>query len=152
MPDVYNRATQFGGAISSDGTKVTFDDFKTGFLAQTLQINYAQNVTRIFELASNTQYYVVGRPQGTIAMARIVGPRGANLAFVTKFGDACKANENTLELSGNAGCGDAAQGAFRFTAFNVLMTQMGLAISAQDMLINENFQLMFVGLEGGGSS
>jgi len=47
MADVFNRATEFGRAISSDGTRVLFDNFQVGFLVQNLGLNYQQQVTRI---------------------------------------------------------------------------------------------------------
>jgi len=152
--DVFNRATTFGGSISADGTVVTFDDFTIGFLLQRMQLAYAQNITRIFELSSNRQYYIIGRPQGNIAMSRVVGPGTVSTAFLKKFGDACNAPNNTINLSARAGCdttkgiGSAINaGGVNYTASNVLITNMGVDVAAQDMLINEQYQLIFSGLE-----
>lgn len=151
MPDVYGRAIKFGNALSSDGTRVTFDEFQTGFLVQTMNLQYSQRVSRIFELASETQYFVVGRPEGQMGMARIIGPQGAGDAMIKKFGDACKVNNNTLQISGGASCSDrpTQSNQFKYTTFNVLLTMIGLNVSSQDMLINQQMQLMFVGLSAG---
>lgn len=156
MADVFGRANQFGGSLSSDATVVTFDDFKVGFLLQQLQLAYSQNVTRIFELSSNRQYYVIGRPQGNISMSRIVGPGTVTSAFIDKFGDACNAPENTINLRAKSGCGTKGKGnntqgtGVNYTASNVLLTNMGVQIASNNMLINENFQLVFSGLENSG--
>lgn len=152
--DVFNRAVEFGNALSSDGTRVTFDDFHIGFLVQQLQLVYRQQITRLFEISSNRQYYVIGRPQGNISMQRVVGPLAVSNAFVAKFGDGCKAEKNTLSLSADSGCGEAtgnntqAQGV-DYTANNVILEQLTVGIQAGDMLITEGFQLMFTGLRSG---
>ena len=153
MADVFNRATEFGAAISADGARVSFDGFQVGMLAQNANLVYAQQVTRIFELSSNRQYYVAGRPSGNISMTRIVGPIQVTNRFTTKFGDVCNAAKNTLNLSAAAGCAPIGSGAFNsgtggvsYTATNVVITQLGIQVGAQDMLISESFQMMFVGL------
>lgn len=150
MADVYGREVQLGGAISADGVRVTFDDFKVGFLAQTLGLNYQQQVTRLFELSSQRQYYVVGRPTGTLSISRVVGPVGLTRGFMRKFGNACNAAQNTINLAASAGCltniGGTTGNGIGYTATNVFITQMGLNVEAQSMLINEAFSMMFVGL------
>lgn len=160
MADVFGRETTFGAAISSDGTVVTFDDFRVGLLVQQLGLNYAQQITRIFELSSNRQYYVIGRPQGTMNMNRVVGPQQVTTQFINKFGQACNASNNTVTLTAKAGClaaattgqqpvGEFANGGINYNAQNVVLTQLSLSVASQDMLINEAFQAMFVGLVAG---
>jgi len=147
--DVFNRSTTFGGALSADGTRVLFDEFTAGFLAQQLGLGYQQRVSRIYELAGDTQYFVVGRPEGQLTMGKVVGPKGASEAFIYKFGDACKAENNTIQLQGQAGCGAtaAAVSQFKYTAFNVILQNVGMNVRAEDMLIQQQFAMMFVGLE-----
>jgi hypothetical protein len=115
----------------------------------TIQLQYSQQVSRIFEVSSNKQYYVIGRPSGNMSMARIVGPNTVTKAFIEQFGDGCGATKNTINLQAAAGCvPDASNGkkGLNYTASNCLITNMSVAVQANDMIINESFALMFVGL------
>lgn len=157
MPlDVFNRAVEFGDAISADGTLMTFDDFVAGFLVQQLNLQYAQQVTRLFEIGGNRQYYVIGRPTGQSQLQRVVGPRQARQAFLKKFGDACNAHKNTIQLTGSAGCTPQAAGVTRaagagtggvsYRLGNVFMDRFGLDIRADNMIMTESMGFTFVGL------
>ncbi len=149
MADVFKRSVAFGDAISADGVKVTFQDFQVGMLVQNIQLQYSQQISRIFEISSNKQYYVIGRPSGNLSMARIVGPNTVTKTFMEQFGDACNATKNTIHLQAAAGCVPDATNAKKgisYTAGNCVINNMGISLQANDMLINESFGLMFVGL------
>lgn len=150
MADIFGRADQFGATLSADATKVTFNNFRKGFLVQQIQLTYSQNVTRIFELSSNSQYYVVGRPQGNVTLNRVVGPGVVGTAFINQFADACNAPSNTISFTSESGCstGSVSTGP-TYTMHNALITSMGVQVASNNMLINENFQMIFAGLEAG---
>lgn len=160
--DIYGRAGQdFGGSIAADAARVVFaaadlDGSGVGMLVQQLQFNYQQQVSRIFEIGSDKTFYVVGRTQGQVTMARIVGPRQVQLGFYTKFGNACLAAENNIDFLAEAGCTSAGGGrvglsgtAYQFTIKHAVIISLGVQIGAQDMVINEQVQLMYTALNAG---
>jgi hypothetical protein len=151
--DVYGRQNDaFGGSFSSDGAVVTFAEFGlsgqggVGLLVQTISLNYTQQITRLFEIGSAVSYYVGGRAQGQLSLARVVGPRPVQRAFYAKYGNVCNAATNTLSIRLTAGCGVGGGNAGNASGYSMLfcvITSLGLAFNAQDMIINEQLQLMF---------
>ncbi len=162
MADIFGRASDvFGGAFSADDALITFpadfgsgvvgdDGAALGLIAQNLQYNYQQQVVRIYELTSNSQYYIAGRTQGTAGMARILGPKPIQIAFYTKYGDVCNAGNNIVEINLLTGCtsGDkpVTQG-FALTLKYLVITSLGGMINAQDMIVNEQVAMMFAALD-----
>ncbi len=107
---------------------------------------------------SNTSYvyYVGGRAQGSASIGRILGPASGQLAFLTTFNDVCKPAD--LEFDASNGCeGTFTPGAFVGcngavptqgigVAYNLqkcVLTSIGVSVTAQDVVINEQSQLMF---------
>jgi len=164
MADLFNRQNDaYGGSFASDGASVTFPQVGAlagvgpsggvGLLVQNLQLSYAQMVTRIYELGTSQVYYVGGRSQGSMGMGRIVGPRAVQLGFYQQFGDVCNADLNQLQISVRIGCPTALpesanaqlanQGKALYTAKFAVITTIGLAVAAMDMVINEQLQMLF---------
>lgn len=165
--DVFSRAGQdFGGAIAADAAQATFSSAggglggSVGMLVQQLGINYQQQVTRIFEIGTESTYYVVGRTQGQVDLARVLGPRAVQLAFYTKFGNACNAATNNINFMADTGCPGAAgsggsgfsNGTYSFTVMYAVIIQLGITINSQDMIINEKVGMMFAALDPGQGS
>lgn len=127
-------------------------------------------------LGQNTfVYYVGGRTNGNLTIGRVVGPAVLIGAYYTRFGDVCKAKGNSLDFAlaqvdcsinagvagaiGAIGIGNLAGGLpaaaaveagpnqARFLAKYCVITQIGISVGAQDMIINENSALMFSSLE-----
>jgi hypothetical protein len=157
MPtDVFSRGGHdFKGSFAADSAKVVFaggGDLQAGgvgLLTQNLSVNYTQQITRLYEIGSQNTYYVGGRTQGQATLGRVFGPRALQLGFYQKFGDVCKAADNTINFSLEAGCASGAQADYAkagFTIHNAVITSMGFTVQAQDMIINEQVQLMFVAL------
>lgn len=177
MADIFGRVAQnFGGAMAADAVTMTFSGgvalpggassalLDKGMLAQQMQMQYQQQVTRIYEIGSNYTYFIVGRTQGQLTLGRIIGPTAINKEFYLRYGDACKADTNTLTFEGVAGCTGAglfgttpapgaaaitATGPSKFTVKHVLINSIGINIAAQDMVINEQLAMMFNSLEVG---
>ena len=162
--DIFGRGGQdFGGSIAADAARVVFaapelDGGGVGMLVQQLQIGYQQQITRAYEIGSDKTFYIVGRMQGQVTMARIMGPRAVQLGFYTKFGNACLAAENNINFIAEAGCTSRSGGrvvssgtAYAFTLKHAVITSMGVNIGAQDMVINEQVQMMFTALNAGQS-
>ena len=121
-----------------------------------IQINFSQNVSRIFDLnrkglgagAKAPMYYVGGRSEGRATFGRLIGPKGSGCAFYTQYGDICKIAENNLQItfqgSGNMDCSGAST---TYTMTSPIAISVGITQNAQDTMINENVQFMFADLE-----
>ena len=172
MADIFGRASQaFGGAMAADSVKLTFSGgptgaftgpgteassgtglFEKGMLGQQLQMQYQQQVTRIYEIGTNLTYFVVGRTSGQVSLGRIIGPTAIAGAFYARYGDACNAAKNTLTFTAGAGCNSGATtravgSTAEYTVLHVLINSIGISVNASDMMINEQVAMMFNSLE-----
>lgn len=164
MADVFSRASQnLADIIPVDAAKITFaagggNTFGVGMLTQNIQINYQQQINRLYEVGSNSTYFVGGRTQGQLAIGRVIGPRGVQVAFYTKYGNMCNARDNTINFSSSGDCSTGASVASgsigaadgtgaKYTMKFCVITNIGISVGAQDMIVNENLQLLFVSLE-----
>jgi hypothetical protein len=156
---------KLNGVFTANKAKLMFStgsgcDEVTGVLVQAVNFTFVQNVTRLYEIGTDDSsgggsssskanvYYVVGRCQGQAQLNRVVGPKATIGAMYSCYGDVCKAcdNDMTLQLDETDCCtGEGAS--LTYTLKFVAMTQVGISLQAQDMIINETCQLMFSGLE-----
>jgi hypothetical protein len=152
MADVFGREdSPFAGAFAADRSKLQLGDMggnAAGSLVQNLQVNYNQQVNQIFEVGSSNRYYVVGRTNGNITFGRVVGPKIVALELLQRLGNVCQGDAASHRLKftmGSSACnwkdaGGAAGKNIEIIADAVVATSVGYAVSAQDMLINENVQ------------
>lgn len=166
MPDVFQRTvSQFGGSFSADSARLEFrDGLSAGLLVQNMSLQYAQNITRLYEVGERKIYYVGGRTQGTATLARVIGPRSLLSSYYSLYGDVCKAAGNLMIFSLSNQCEGQStqQGANaallgstgKYTASYCVITTIGIAVAAADMVVNEQSSMMFSSLEyseaGGG--
>lgn len=158
MAEVFRRAsTTLAGVFSADLGRLSLGAGVSVALIQNINATFMQNVTRLYEVGSNTfagglnssnVYYVGGRSQGTCAIARVIGPSTLLAAYYAKFGDVCQAATNNMQLTFDNGICYPNNGAFStYTLRYCVITQIGISVAAQDMVVNENSQLMFSGLD-----
>ena len=167
MPtDVYGRrAASFGGSFSADDAVMTFPGLKDAdgnrlpatvpLLLQNASFNYQQNVTRLFDLSTSNIYYVAGPAAGQGSLSQVLGPTRVSRAFMQSYGTVCDAGEHVLNFQMMAGCTTTADAnvsqrwssAHGFRAAYVVITQVGVQMSAQQMVIQQNLGLMFSTLE-----
>ena len=101
MADIFGKELQsYGGGFRSDLGIIEESSGISGVMMQSLQITYQRPITKIYDLGKAgiavNVYYVEGRPNGTMQIARIVGFGPSMATFYTKYGDACKAKGNSL--------------------------------------------------------
>lgn len=172
MASVYERQkTAFGGSIASDVAALTIagnQQLALG-IVQNVTLSFAQQIARIYDVSNGGNstgvvpvFYVGGRTQGQASIARVLGPQsGALCDFYTTMGNVCNPQDLTFTFSG--GCtGDgvapppevfrnaAGSGTFnevKYTIEAAVMTNMGVSVGAQDMIVNENVALMFANLQ-----
>jgi hypothetical protein len=148
MSDIYGRNIEFGDAFKGDDTAFTFSGLgsEKGLLVQNFQMGYNQEITRLYELGSVRTYFIVGRPAGSFAIARFAGPTGLATTFISTYGNPCNVASNNVTIglksawcSGNAGFTSVLRG--------LLLSDMGMAMTARDMMITENVSGLFASLE-----
>jgi len=157
--------TAIGGVFTSDKAKLQFgqcpDGTVTGVLVQGFNFTYSQQITRLYEIgtdgADNTKiYYVGGRTQGAAQFNRVIGPNASIVDMYACYGNVCRAcgNHITLQLT-ETDCSDGIaeecdelgnSGGVDYVLRYAVITQVGVSLTAQDMIINETVQLMFSGL------
>lgn len=155
MPDIYARSGQdFKGSFAADAARVVFAGSSgdglvagVGLLTQTLNVNYAQAIQRLYEIGTNFTYFIAGRTQGSVGLGRVLGPRPVQLAFYRKYGNVCNAATNNLNFEAATGCDAAGNTQVRFGIRNSVISNMSLAVNANDMMINEQLQMMFISLD-----
>lgn len=159
MADVFKNTTMaFGGAFAADKGVITRNVATgiDGVLMQQLQLQYSQQVTRVYELGTEGQavnvYLVGGRSQGQATIGRIIGPKVMLKRFYEKFSDVCGAKDNDLQLRIANKCPGDAQASY--TCKYCVLTQIGVSLQANDLMINENSAVQFSNMEysEGGSS
>ena len=81
----------------------------------------------------------------------IIGPNATIKQMYSTYGNVCKGcnNKITLTLSEADCCtaSSAAQVSLSYKLMYCVLTQVGVSIAAQDMIINESCQIMFSGLQ-----
>ena len=118
-------------------------------------------------------FYVGGRTQGQATIARVVGPQsGALCKFYQLMGSVCDPQDLTFTFEG--GCPPTAtpsnipgvtptdavelpasqafgfgprKNGVKYIVQAAVMTNLGISVGAQDMIVNENISLMFANLE-----
>ena len=147
MADVFSRQVDHGGSFSSDAARLTFGtDFGLGMLVQSVNFNYSQQLSRLYEVGSGQVYLVAGRTNGKAGIGRIFGPKKLAAAFYTQFGDACKSADNNLRFTFTTGCGAASSGREGVFLQHAVIDNIGVSVNANDMRINEQLSFMFMSM------
>lgn len=147
--DVFGRLPmQYGGGFAADAAVASFGGLAgggVGLLTQQLQFSYTQRVTRLYEIGSRFVFYVVGRSQGDAAVQRVLGPRPVSLAFYRLYGNPC--TSGTLLFQVGVGCflGNI-EGSLSFLLTGVLLVSIQISVRAEDMIVGEALQMMYVAL------
>jgi len=142
--DMFSNEVTFGGAFSAAGATIRFDQKYTGLLVQNLSWQYMQNITRLYDVTSTDVVLVQGRTAGQGSMSRVMGPSALLAAFFIRYGNVCYADTNTLTITAIAGCNAATPGEVAMVMTNVVLNSYGGAISAQDMVVNEQLGFVFL--------
>jgi hypothetical protein len=171
MSAVYERQkTGFAGSFASDISAMTLAGTTQPLgIVQNVQLQFAQQIARIYDVGNQggggnvPVFYVGGRTQGQATIARVLGPQsGALCDFYAVIGNVCTPQDLQFTFAG--GCIGEAGGTTSFTAiasatgsstFNrvtysaiaCVMTNLGVTVASQDMIVNENVSLMFANLE-----
>lgn len=155
--DLYKRNIKYGGSFAADRAVLSLGaQDGIGLLVQNLNIQYSQMVTKFFDLRSEYIYYVGGRTTGGVGLGRILGPAKLSQAFYSTYGDLCLAGSNNMDfIMKSSICNGANTGAIsvadaqdaRYSCKYCVLTNIGLSLAAQDMILSESSQANFGSLE-----
>ncbi len=147
--DLFGRNVgRLDGVFAADQARLNFFGMAIGVLVQQMSINYQQAVTRLYEVGSDSQYYIGGRTQGQITVNRVIGPSGGAKTFYQKFGNVCGSRGRSIMFKlTQTDCSTSAGTPTTFFANNTVITAVSVGVAAQDMIIGENTNLMFTSLE-----
>jgi len=149
MPaDLFGRTdTKLGGAMSSDATRVTFAGLTTtGLLLQNLQVQYSQQITRLYALDTPYTYFVAGRTDGSMRASQVVGPAGIQTAFYQRYADVCNST-GSMQMSAAAGCHSSEGGKMTLTITNPVIRAFAFRVASSDMMINTDLDMTFVSMD-----
>ncbi len=143
--DIFNREASIGEPFSADDSELLFvgGDAQT-MIVQNLTVNYRQNITRLWEIGSDKQYFVSGHQEGDATMARVVGPKPVAGEFMAQYGDVCNIQSNHITFVVK---GDCSTKGGRIKITGVVITQVSYSMRAQDMVINEQVSMLVAKVE-----
>lgn len=136
------RGTNFAiDGIGSDATRG---------LVQQFQLQFQRKLTRVYDLASPSFYYIEGPSEGNITMAKVVGPQGA-----PKLDCTCDANDIVLDAgptlchtqAGSTGLPQLESGAARYTLKNAMPYGLQGQGNANNFLIIFSISYLFNDIE-----
>jgi len=160
MADIFKSSqTNFGGAFSPDKGLLTeagnFGAAAFATLLQNISVTHSRPQRRIYEIGTagttRNHYLVSGQADGMVAVGHILGLPNSVAAFYEKYSDPCKAATNEVTLGLAAGmCGTPKGGrenGINFKLKNIVLISIGISTDSESLLIQQNGQLMFTGLE-----
>lgn len=149
MADVFGREqVPVGGVFISEKSLMTISgagDLGVAALVQQVNASYQQQFSMLFELGSNTIYPILGRPQGTLTIGRVVGSGGFSEAFF----NACNGGATVSFQATTGACNGLEGSAVAATLSGVFVTQYGIEMSTQDLMVRENVQGTFTSMSRG---
>lgn len=140
---VFGSNQSHAGSFKADLLKVNFGGVTSGMLIQNVQFNFQQQVSMLFEIGSEKTYYVGGRAQGSASVSRILGPGAAIATLFSTYGNIC--TPKAIAFSAEGGCGGASA-AVNYTLKDAVLTSVGCNVTAQEIVISEQLQFMFIDL------
>jgi len=119
-------------------------------VVQQVGMQYQQQLSQIFEIGSNNVYYVGGRANGTMNIARIAGPEQVPGILITAYNDICEPGSMNL----SRGSSQCIPGGFvgpqqerNYALDGVIMTSLGINTQAQEVVVNEQMAFQFIDLD-----
>lgn len=140
-----------GGSFASDTAVFALSGQTVALgIVQNVNVTFAQNISRIYDVSNGgvsgsvPVYLVGGRTQGTAAIGRVIGPKSTAICdFYETMGNVCTPQDLVFTFS--AAC-ESDNASIAYTLKHCVTTQIGIQVSSNDMIVNENLQLMFIDL------
>ena len=144
--DIFGRRVEIGeNIITSDVVKGVLSAGGTawvGLLIQNFQASYQQQNQPIYELGSNKTYRLLGRPEGTMSIGRIMGVN-SSLPVDEALFDVCQAGGSMTVTARTGQCNGEAFKGFTLTFGGLRASSYQMSADAGRLLVTENIQLSF---------
>ena len=151
MANIFKATQTHAGGFRADDLVLTRGGNSLGgHLVQQMSLQYQQQITTLYEVGSSNVYYVGGRAQGNLTIARVAGPEEVPGILIDTYNDIC--NPGQLEMTaGNSQCRPGGtftpQQTGRYILKGVLIMSLGISTQAQDVVVNEQMAFQFIDLE-----
>ena len=153
----YRRNKKAKGAFSTDNSLLTFGGGSSaqsaeGYLVQSWQVAYNQDVTEILELGSTNLYWAKGRPTGAGQISRIIGPSADSSSlnlFPAEAYDICSGGAMFVITAKGGGCeptnglADVGQYGVRLELDACVITSVGFTATVADTRLMEAISWRF---------
>jgi hypothetical protein len=155
MGNVFRATQKHGGSFQATDMVMRINgNSLASHVVQQINGQYQQQITTLYEIGSNNVYYVGGRAQGNLTIARVAGPQAVPGIILDKFNDICSPGEMALS-SGSSSCKNggqfAAAAASTYTLGGVIITSLGFSTQAQDVVVNEQMGFQFLDMDVSGA-
>ncbi len=149
--DIFGRVKTTGTPFKTDNVTLIFSGNETdSLLVQTLSVQYAQDVRRVYEIGSTNVYLMAGETSGQMQFTRVVGPKPIQTRFLSRFGDLCQVNQNRVafDLGSEISCVPGARSSLTCSGCHI--SSVGWNVGAQPLVITENLALSVLSVEATG--
>ena len=153
-PSVFStKGQEINGVIRAEDVTMKIGTLSSiGAVLQQAEWQLDRTVNMLYEIGSSNVYYVGDRRKGQGKFTRVVTGVKDFKQLVKDLGDLCKAKSNALSLTaGSSNCGAGAQ-ALTYNLVGVVLTSLGVSVTAQDIIVTESMGIMFADMsydEGG---
>jgi hypothetical protein len=115
-----------------------------GALVQEAQWRCARQVNILYEIGSPAVYYVGNRRSGSASFRRVVAGKTTFQNMAQKFGDICNPADMVIDARQKP-CGtNITGGGVKYTLKDATINELGGAVQAESVVINENMSFVFV--------
>ncbi|RME19694.1 MAG: hypothetical protein D6800_13975 [Candidatus Zixiibacteriota bacterium] len=158
MADILGRQpSTLKGAFSLDDLRLTIPGDNgqpfDAFLVLSVQLSYDQQISRLYGINDNGVVLVSGRTQGSASFNQIVGPRMTMTEFFGRYGQICRAADNTMTLRMGGGCDvstgttNSAGGFVELIMSFCTLPQVTFSVTSDSAVVSNPFQMTFETLE-----
>jgi hypothetical protein len=149
MADIFGTQSKLGGTFKGTAFAMAVGggggDFR-GAMVQQLQITYARQLERRWELGSTDCYFIEGHTEGQGSLQRIVGPKGLVDPMIKALANVCDAANRAMTLTAAQNtCGNGAASG-TLTLESPVATRVMFGANVGNFIIDNSFELMFTSL------
>ena len=147
--DIFSREAGIGQPYKAENSALILPGADDVLVVQNLNVQYLQQVSRIWEIGSNNSYFIGGRTQGNLQMGSVVGPKAINSALIERLGDVCTmtnfGESNTVGFQMDNPCSNT--DVANLACVGCVLTSIGFRVASADMVVSQDMALMFAFLE-----
>lgn len=153
MASAFKNAQTYKGSFKRDGLSVVIaGNPVAGLLLQQIGFSFNQQVSMMYEVASDYVYTIIGNAQGQASINNVLGPGGLQARLMASYSDACNPKDLTLEASSRQCQPGATAVGQRYNMKRAFGTGLNGTIDVNDNLVRQSLQLQYFDLDIGDST